>query len=237
MESWRQRAVLITLTRAGQLRYTIVRGCAGAILVLTAATAANPAFAAEARALELEPLLVREPERRQVNVDAIDAENWEVGVFGGLMNVEDFGTNPAMGLRLAYHVSEDVFVEAAYGRTKLGRTSFERLSGDARILTDDERDMDYYNLSVGYHVLPGEAFLGPRMAFKGALYFAAGAGVSEFGGDDRFTVNVGLGYRLICVDWLALRFDVRDHVFQSDLLGSRKTLHNIELSGGVTVFF
>ena len=51
--------------------------------------------------LELEPLLVREPERREVDVDALDRENIEFGVFGGLMNVEDFGSNTVTGFRVA----------------------------------------------------------------------------------------------------------------------------------------
>lgn len=193
--------------------------------------------AAEPEALELEPLVVREPERREVNVDAIDSENWEIGVFGGLMSVEDFGSNGVAGLRLAYHVTEDIFVEGSYGRTRLGKTSFERLSGGAEILTDDERDLTYYNVSVGYNLFPGEAFLGSRWAFKGGLYLVAGAGSTEFGGDDRFTINAGVGYRLVARDWLALRVGVRDHVFKSDLLGTEETRHNIELTGGLTVFF
>lgn len=206
-------------------------------LALVAALAPSLAGAAEAGALDLEPLVVREPERRSVDVDAIDSEDWEIGVLAGVMSVEDFGSNSLFGVRLAYHVTEDLFVEGSFARTKLGRTSFERLSGGAELLTDDERDMTYYDVSVGYNLFPGESFLGSGLAFKGGLYLIAGAGSSEFGGDDRFTVSGGFGYRLIATDWLALRLDVRDHVFESDLLGSDQTRHNLEFSGGLTVFF
>lgn len=195
------------------------------------------AIAAQPEELELEPLVVREPERREVDVDAIDTEDWEVGVYGGLMSVEDFGSNPVYGVRLAYHVTEDFFVEGMYGRTRLGETSFERLSGGAEILTDDERDMAYYNVSIGWNLFPGESFLARRWAYKGGLYLVAGAGSTEFGGDDRFTINAGVGYRLIPTDWLAFHVDVRDHVFKSDLLGESETRHNIEFSGGLTLFF
>jgi outer membrane beta-barrel protein len=197
----------------------------------------TPAFAAQPGDLELEPLVVRQPERREVDVDAIDSENWEIGVLAGAMSVEDFGTNSLLGVRLAYHITEDLFVEGSYGRTRLGQTSFERLSGGAQLLTDDERDMSYYNVSVGWNLFPGESFLTRNWTFKGGLYLVAGAGSTEFGGDDRFTVNAGVGYRLIATDWLALRVDVRDHVFKSDLLGESETRHNFEFSGGFTVFF
>ncbi len=204
---------------------------------LALAILAPLAHAAQPEELELEPLVVREPERRDVDVDAIDSENWEIGVYGGVLSVEDFGTNSVVGVRLAYHVTEDLFVEGMYGRTTLGETSFERLSGGAQILTDDERDMTYYNVSVGWNLFPGESFLARRWAYKGGLYLVAGAGSTEFGGDDRFTINAGFGYRLIPTDWLALHVDVRDHVFKSDLLGTSETRHNVEFTGGLTVFF
>ena len=111
-------------------------------LVLAGLTGALPAAAAaKPEALELEPLVVREPERREVKIDRIDSENFEIGVSGGIMSVQDFGSDLTTSFRFAYHVSESFFVEGQYGKTTLGETSFERLSGGASLLTDDERDM------------------------------------------------------------------------------------------------
>jgi len=196
-----------------------------------------PAWGTELAELELEPLMVREPERRAVEIDALDSEDFEIGIFGGILHVDDFGSDGLTGFRVAYHVTEDFFVEGVYGQSKLGETSFERLSGGARLLTDDERDLTYYNVSLGWNVFPGETFIAGRWAFKGGLYVIAGAGSTEFGGDDRFTINAGVGYRLIATDWLAIHIDVRDHYWESDLLGTMEGKHNIELSGGLTYFF
>lgn len=207
------------------------------VAVLAALLPAPSAFAAQPKDLELEPLVVREPERREVKVDQIDTEDFEVGGYGGVLDVQDFGTNAVYGVRAAYHVTEDFFLEAAYGRSKLGETSFEKLSGNVALLTDDQRDFSYYNLSVGYNIFPGEAFIGKSWAFRGGLYLIGGAGSSDFAGDNRFTVNGGVGYRLAATDWLMLRIDIRDYVFKSDLLGSDETLNNIEFTGGLTVFF
>ncbi len=197
----------------------------------------TPVNAAEPEQLELEPLVVREPERREVDIDELDSEDFEIGAFGGIMNVEDFGSDTVTGVRFAYHVTEDFFVEGIYGQTTMGQTSFELLSGGAPLLTDDERDLTYYNVSLGWNVFPGEAFVGGRWAFKGSLYLVAGAGSTEFGGDDIFTISAGVGYRFIATDWLAFHVNVRDHFFESDLLGSMENKHNIEFSGGLTVFF
>ncbi len=206
-----------------------------AALIVWSSTACPIAFAAEPSDLELEPLVVREPERRQVNVDKLDRENFEIGVFGGVMSVEDFGSDTVKGVRFAYHVTEDFFVEGVYGQTELGLTSFERLSGGSPLISD--RDMTYYNVSVGWNLFPGEAFIGGRWAFKGGLYAIAGVGSTQFGGNDLFTINAGLGYRFIATDWLAFHVDVRDHIFESDLLGTQETKHNVEFSGGLTLFF
>lgn len=193
--------------------------------------------AAKPDELELEPLVVREPERREVRIDRIDTENFEIGMHAGIMNVQDFGSDMATSIRAAYHVTEGFFIEGQYGKTTLGETSFERLSGGASLLTDDQRDMRFYNLSVGYNLFPGESFLGRRWAFKGGLYLIGGVGSTDFAGDERFTINAGVGYRLVATDWLALHVTVRDHMFDSDLLGSKDTYHNIEFTGGLSLFF
>ena len=207
------------------------------VAALVGSMPASIAVAAQPKDLELEPLVVREPERREIKVNDIDSENFEVGGYAGILAVQDFGSNPVYGVRAAYHVTEDFFLEGVYGRSELGETSYERLSGNVQLLSDDDRQFSYYNLSVGYNVLPGEAFIGRKYAFRGGLYLVAGAGSSDFAGDQRFTVSGGFGYRLAATDWLSLRVDVRDYVFKSDLLGSDETLHNLEFTGGLTLFF
>jgi outer membrane beta-barrel protein len=207
------------------------------VAALAGSMPASIAVAAQPKDLELEPLVVREPERREIKVNDIDSENFEVGGYAGILAVQDFGSNPVYGVRAAYHVTEDFFLEGVYGRSELGETSYERLSGDVQLLSDDDRQFSYYNLSVGYNILPGEGFVGRKYAFRGGLYLVAGAGSSDFAGDERFTVSGGFGYRMAATDWLAVRMDVRDYVFQSDLLGSNETLHNLEFTGGLTVFF
>ena len=97
--------------------------------------------------------------------------------------------------------------------------------------------LTYYDLGFGYNLFPGEVYVGRRRAFNSAFYVTAGVGATHFAGDDRFTVTMGAGYRLLLNDWLAAHLDIRDQVFDIDLLGSNKTSHNLETSLGVTVFF
>jgi len=178
-----------------------------------------------------------EVERREIREPAIDSEDFEVGAFFGIMGIEDFGADVVYGVRLAYHVTEGFFVEGSVGRSEGGLTSFEILSGGAPLLSDSERTLTYYNLNVGYNILPGEGFIGEGHAYNSALYISAGLGSTRFAGDDRFTVNFGAGYRFLLNDSIALHLDFRDHLFDINLLGEEKTAHNLEGTLGATWFF
>jgi len=184
-----------------------------------------------------EPVIKPELERRIITEADIDSEDFEASVFAGVMSIEDFGSNFVYGARLAYHITEDFFTEAAIGRTEADKTSFETLSGGAQILSDSQRELTYYNISLGYNILPGEAFIGKGHAYNSALYVIAGVGNTEFADDSHFTVNVGAGYRFLFNDWIALHADFRDHIFDSDLLGKDKTTHNLEATAGISFFF
>jgi len=212
------------------------------ILLLTAATAASLAGCGRHRAIETAdadrpPVIEPRLERRQIDPADIDTEDFEVGIFAGQLSVEDFGVNTVVGARFAYHITEAFFVEAAAGRSDTEPTSYERLSGAAQLLTDSEREYSYYNVSLGYNLLPGESFIGRNRAFNSSLYLIGGVGNTRFAGDDRFTINFGMGLRLLPLDWLAVHADVRDHVLDIDILGREKTTHNLEAHVGVTFFF
>jgi outer membrane beta-barrel protein len=182
---------------------------------------------------------VVEPEvaRRQIKVPKIHNHNVEVGLYYGMLSIEDFGTHPSYGISAAYHITEDFFFQGEYGRSKAGKTSFEELNPGVSLLTDSERRFTYYDLSLGYNFLPGEVYIGRGHAMTSAFYLLGGIGGTDFAGDTKFTVNFGAGYRVVPVDWLAIHITVQDRVFQSDLLGSSKLTNNIEARIGTTVFF
>ncbi len=176
-------------------------------------------------------------ERREVRRADMDTENFEIGAYFGVLSVQSFGFDTVVGIKAAYHVTEDVFVEANYGSSKAGLTDFEKLSGSAPLFTDDEREFTYWNINLGYNILPGEAFFGKNKVFNSALYLVGGLGSTEFVGDSFFTVNVGLGYRLLLTDSIALHLDVRDHMFKSNILGADEVRHHIEGTVAATWFF
>jgi outer membrane beta-barrel protein len=177
-----------------------------------------------------------EVERRKIKVAKIRSSNFELGANYGVLSIEDFGAHPSYGVTAAYHITEDFFFQADVGRSTGGLTSFESLS-NINLLTPSERRFTYYDLSLGYNFLAGEAFIGRGFAMTSAFYLLGGFGGTDFAGDTKFTVNFGAGYRVVPVDWLAVHVTVQDHVFQSSLLGTTKLTNNLEALIGTTVYF
>lgn len=184
-----------------------------------------------------QPVIDPQVTRRDIRRPRIDARDVEVGISMGVLGIEDFESNAAYGLRLAYHLTEDVFLEGSLGRSQAGRSSYERLSGAVQLLTDSERDYTYYSLAAAWNLLPGEAFVGPGRAYNTAFYVLGGLGSTRFAGDDRLTVDVGFGYRVLPTHRTVLSLDVRDHIFDTDLLGEKKITHNLEARFGLSFFF
>lgn len=193
----------------------------------------------EAEDADSTPPRVIEPNvaRRKIKRPKIDNENWEIGAGIGFVSVEDFGTNSAYAGQITYHVTEDFFFRADVGQTTAGKTSFETLGGDIELLTGNQRRFTYYSLSLGYNFLPGEVYLGRNLAMNSGFYVMGGIGSVKFAGDNRLTINLGAGYRVLPTDWLAIHLGVQDRVFDSDLLGETKVTNNIEMLLSTTVFF
>jgi outer membrane beta-barrel protein len=180
-----------------------------------------------------------EPQIERVEFDEsqIDSYDFELAIYVGVLALENFDTNEVVGLKIGYHVTEDFFVQGSYGKSESGETSFERLSGGAPLLSDDERDVEYYIFSIGFNLLPGEAFLTDSTTLNTVLYISGGMGVTEFAGDDRSTIALAVGYRTIFIDGFSVDVEMRDLIFDIDIFGEDETTHNLELTLSLNLFF
>lgn len=201
-----------------------------------AAIACASALAAAQQQPAAEQVIVPEVERREVALPRFPSNDFSMGLFTGVYATENFGSSPVVGVRLGYHVTEDVFVEAAYGRTEVSDDAFRQVLPGG-VFVNNEETLSYYNLSAGYNVLPGEVFFGSRRAKASALYLIGGVGSTSFNDQRKQTFNLGFGLRVFMADWAALQLDVRDHIFSLDLLGKRETTQNLEVTAGLTFFF
>jgi outer membrane beta-barrel protein len=210
------------------------------LIACAACTLGAPAWSdEEATVGDTDSGQVIEPEldREEADVPNIDSQDIEVGLYYGFMSIQDFKNSSVLGATAAWHLTEDLFFEGAYGQAKGDLTSFEELSGGAPLIEDSDRDFTTYNVSLGWNALPGEVFIRNKWAFKSDFFVIAGVGNTKFAGDNEFTINAGVGYRFLVNDWLALRIDVRDYILDRTLFGKKESTHNLEVRTGITVFF
>lgn len=181
-------------------------------------------------------LIEPEVERVEFDESLIDAFDFEMAIYVGYLAIENFDTNAVVGLKLGYHISEDFFVQASYGTSEVGETSFEILSGSAPLLSDDEREIEYYLFSVGFNLFPGETFFTDSTTFNTVLYISGGIGSTEFAGDDRHTIAYAVGHRTLFADGFSLDIEMRDLIFDVDVFGSEETTHNLEFTLSLNLF-
>ena len=181
-----------------------------------------------------EPVVVPQVQRRDVKLPRLPSRDFEVGVFAGSYSVQGFEAVAVTGLRAGYHITEDFFVEAAVGRAKVNDETFRKIFAGTVLASDR---LSYYNVSLGYNVMPGEVFFGRNVAKASAFYVIGGVGSTKFVDQKKQTINVGFGTRLIFADWFAAQVDVRNHMFSLDLLGKKQNTNNLEVTLGATFYF
>jgi len=220
MASWFQQLFLIAFSASTLVSFT-------------------PAAAAEDGDVEINPIIVVEPDnqQREAYEAQIDSEFFEIGAYAGILAIEDFGSSGVVGLKASFHATEDFFLQANVGQAEAKESTAEYYFGDNEISIIKDRDYNYYNLLVGYNLFPGETFVSQNLTFNSAFYLVAGAGNTEFADDNHFTLTVGSGYRIILKDWLTVNVDFRDHSFETEIGPKTKRTHNLEFSTGLTAFF
>ncbi len=208
------------------------------LLMLTLAAACLPAVAQTTPPTQTaaEQVIVPQVERRDIKRPKYPSNDFAFGLYGGTYATQNFGSAAVSGLRVSYHITEDIFVDGTLGKTKVSDELFRQVLPGGIFVNRSEK-LSYYAISAGYNLLPGEVFFGRSTAKATQGYILAGVGSTNFAGQKRQTIHAGFGLRLILADWFSLQADVRDHIFSLDLLGKRQSTQNPEITLGLTLFF
>jgi outer membrane beta-barrel protein len=189
-----------------------------------------------------EQVIVPQVDRREIKLPKFPSKDFAIGIFGGTYATQNFGSSVVAGLRLGYHITEDIFVEGVYAQTKLSDEAFRQVQPNG-IFAQPEETLKYYNLSAGYNILPGEVFIGRNIAKASQVYLIGGVGSTNFVDKtkinklSRQTLNFGLGLRVLFWDRFGAQVDMREHIFNQDLLGKNESTKNLELTAGLTFYF
>ncbi len=173
--------------------------------------------------------------------DILDINNevFELGLFGGIINIENFTSEFAPGISATFRASEDYFIQYNYLRTNVSQSSAEkRLSGNESYVSGDDRTFTHYDLLVGYNFFQGEFFPSPAKASLSSLYVVAGVGDTEFGGESSMSYTVGVGYQVALNRRFGLHFDFRDYIYRSSLITEvGKSVSTTQISTGLKFSF
>lgn len=207
-----------------------------AALVLTSLAAPALAQNQSAAKPSNEQVVVPQVDRRDIQPPKYPSNDFELGAFVGTYATQNFGSSVVYGVRLGYAITEDFFVQGTYGSTKVSDDNYRQILPGG-IFPNETETLSYYNLSVGYNVLPGEVFIGSKRALASALYLIAGVGSTDFADQRRQTISFGIGAKVWLKDSFALQIDMRDHVFSLDLLGRSQSTQNLEFTAGFSFYF
>jgi outer membrane beta-barrel protein len=213
---------------------------------ILAATALAPLLCAAQATTPQQPgneqVIQPQVDRREVKLPKYPSKDFEIGLYAGTYATQNFGTSLVTGVRLGYHISEDIFVHAVYAQTKVSDENFRQILPNGIFLRPEEK-LKYYNLSAGYNILPGEVFWGRNTAFASSLYLIGGIGNTNFIASDKInrrnrqTFNYGAGLRVLFFDRFSAQIDMRQHVYTLDLLGKNESTKNLEWTGGLSFYF
>lgn len=205
-------------------------------LTLLSSLNASAIEAAPSSNTQSDAIVVPEVDRRDVHLPRFPSNDFDVGLYAGTYSTQNFGSSAVTGVRLGYHITEDFFVQGVLAQTKVSDASFRQILPGG-VFPQQEEKLRYYNLSVGYNVLPGEVFVGTKYAMPFSLYVIGGVGSTSLDQQRHSTWNIGSGMRVFFNDHFAVQIDARDHVFSLDLLGKRQRTQNLELTVGLTASF
>jgi outer membrane beta-barrel protein len=167
----------------------------------------------------------------------INNEVFELGVFAGIVNIEDFTSELAPGLSATFRASEDYFIQYNYLQADASLSSFEKNRAGA-VLGGPNKTFVHYDLLVGYNLFRGEFFTSSTKAGLSALYLFAGVGNSEFGGESNFTYTLGVGYEVAFSRHFALHFDFRNYIYESSLvLDKEQSVNATQILTGIKYSF
>lgn len=172
---------------------------------------------------------------------------WEFTPFGGIIPNDEFFLYGPLGLRVAYFIDEDFSIEVNGAYLVSGRSDLEEFLEDPEIglglIVDLPQQLEWYAGANGtWSPIHGKfgIFTTKLTHFDIFLSFGAGAiGTKTFVRDEfdsrkvDIQGNLGLGFRLFLLDWLALRLEYRHYIYMAEGGG---VSYPAELSLGVSFF-
>jgi outer membrane beta-barrel protein len=159
----------------------------------------------------------------------------ELTAWGGYYVSDLFDGTYTFGGAYAYHMTEDLAVEASGGYTRLASSGGPELERTFAVLQNKPRRELLFDADLVYAPAHAKMRLGGSITHLD-LYVAAGAGVVDSVLSSDLAANAGFGLKFFLGRAVAVRVDVRDHLYRQELLARKVFVNDLTTTLGVSLF-
>jgi outer membrane beta-barrel protein len=153
----------------------------------------------------------------------------------GVVRVGPVPLPGTFGFAYAYHMTEDLAVEASATYTKISSLSSPELERMFAVLQDRPRRQLMFEADLIWSIAHAKMRLGGSITHFD-FYLAAGGGVVDSVVSSQIAGNGGFGLKFFMGRMFAIRFDVRDHVFRQQLLAQTLWVNDLTTTLGLSVY-
>jgi outer membrane beta-barrel protein len=169
--------------------------------------------------------------------DVPTAGRHELTLFGGYYVSDQFDGTFILGGEYAYHLIEQLAVQASFGWSRFRSSVAAKLEADrgVAVLPPDDRVFLVFGDLV-WTPLHGKAnlFAGTILHFD--LYGSLGGGLVDSSTSLGAAGRAGLGLKVYVARGLAVRLDVRDHVYRQQVLATEQWVQDVTVTLGLSLF-
>jgi outer membrane beta-barrel protein len=159
----------------------------------------------------------------------------EIMLQGGYYISDLFEGTYVFGGAYAYHMTEDLAIEAAGSYTRISSSSGSELERIFQVLGKSSRRELIFNADLIWVPAHGKLRIGGSIDHFD-LYVAAGAGVIDSALSSDLAGNGGFGLKFFLGRAVALRIDVRDYVYRQQLLSQKVFVNDLTTTLGVSLY-
>ena len=159
----------------------------------------------------------------------------EITVQGGYYVSDLFDGTYTFGAAYAYHMTEDLAVEAQGNYTRLTSSGGPELERTFELLQGKPRRQLSFDADLIWVPAHAKMRLGGSITHLD-LYLALGGGVVDSALSSDLAGNGGVGMKFFLGHAFAIRVDVRDHVFREQLLADKELVNDLTATLGFSIY-
>ena len=159
----------------------------------------------------------------------------ELTAQGGYYTSDLFDGTYVVGGAYAYHMTEDFAVEASGAWTRITSSGGPELERTFSVLGNKNRRSLLFDADLVWSPAHGKLRLGGSIRHFD-LYVAGGAGVVDSVLSSDIAANGAVGLKFFLGRAIAVRIDVRDHVYRQQLLARKEWVNDVTAMIGIGLF-